>query len=69
MPASILGEVDHLLGGVSTRRTSTRHRCPSRGSAHVARILDGLGVLGNLDALGDNGGASYVCTARGHSWS
>ncbi|MGY3201633.1 hypothetical protein [Streptomyces sp. TE5632] len=63
MPASIHGEVDHLLGGVSTRRTSARHRCPSRGFAHVVGFLDGLGVLG------DNGGVSYVCTACGHSWS
>ncbi|MEW1867490.1 hypothetical protein AB0420_04730 [Streptomyces caelestis] len=57
MPASILEEVDHLLGAVSTRRTSTRLGRPSRGSAHVAQVL------------GDNGGISYVCTARGHSWS
>ncbi|MBL3666939.1 hypothetical protein JL475_13235 [Streptomyces sp. M2CJ-2] len=60
MPASILGEVDHLPGGVSTRRIPTRHRCPSRGFAHVVRVL---GVLGDNDA------ASYVCTACGHSWS
>ncbi|MEU7471611.1 hypothetical protein AB0A94_24335 [Streptomyces sp. NPDC044984] len=57
MPASILEEVDHLLGAVSTRRTSTRLGCPSCGSAHVAQVL------------GDNGGVSYVCTACGHSWS
>jgi hypothetical protein len=57
MPASILEEVDHLLGTVSTPRTSTRPGCPSRGSAHVAQVLD------------DNGGVSYVCTACGHSWS
>ncbi|WP_406727581.1 hypothetical protein WJ438_27350 [Streptomyces sp. GD-15H] len=57
MPASIHGEVDHLLGGVLTRRTSTRHRSPSCGSAHAAQVL------------GDNGVISYVCTARGHSWS
>ncbi|MFF9483649.1 hypothetical protein [Streptomyces sp. NPDC014676] len=57
MPASILEEVDHLLGAVSTRRTSTRLNCPSCGSAHVAQVL------------GDNGGISYVCTACGHSWS
>ncbi|MEZ3181958.1 hypothetical protein KYY02_25780 [Streptomyces pimonensis] len=57
MPASILEEVDHLLGAVSTRRSSTRLGCPSRGSAHVARVL------------GDNGGVSCVCTACGHSWS
>ncbi|PWI09573.1 hypothetical protein DIZ27_15895 [Streptomyces sp. NWU339] len=63
MPASIHGEVDHLLGGVSTRRTSIRHRCPSRGFAHVARVFDILGVLGGND------GVSYGCTACGHSWS
>ncbi|MEV5934616.1 hypothetical protein ACIQCD_22955 [Streptomyces sp. NPDC093250] len=57
MPASILEEVDHLLGAVSTRRTSTRLSCPSCGSAHVAQVL------------GDNGGISFVCTACGHSWS
>ncbi|MFF7854199.1 hypothetical protein [Streptomyces sp. NPDC007904] len=57
MPASIDQEGDHLLGAVSTRRTSTRLGCPSRGSAHVAQVL------------GDNGGISYVCTACGHSWS
>ncbi|MEU1266418.1 hypothetical protein ABZ839_31035 [Streptomyces cellulosae] len=57
MPASILEGVDHLLGSVSTRRTSTRLSCPSCGSAHVAQVL------------GDNGGISYVCTACGHSWS
>ncbi|MFI8306961.1 hypothetical protein ACIF80_26715 [Streptomyces sp. NPDC085927] len=57
MPASIHGEVDHLFGGVLTRRTSTRLRRPSCGSAHLA------------PTLGDNGGASYVCAACGHSWS
>ena len=57
MPASILEGVDHLLGAVSTRRTSTRLSCPSCDSAHVAQVL------------GDNGGISYVCTACGHSWS
>jgi len=57
MPASILGEGDRLLGGVSTRRTSTRLSCPFCGSAHVAQVL------------GDNGGISFVCTACGHSWS
>jgi transposase-like protein len=57
MPASILEEVDHLLGAASTRRASTRLSCPSCGSAHVAQVL------------GDNGGISYVCTACGHSWS
>ncbi|CAL9566204.1 hypothetical protein [Streptomyces sp. Tu 3180] len=57
MPASILEEVDRLLGAVSTRRTSTRLGCPSCGSARVAQVL------------GDNGGVSYVCTACGHSWS
>ncbi|WP_121545951.1 hypothetical protein [Streptomyces fungicidicus] len=57
MPASILGEGDRLLGGVSTRRTSARLSCPSCGSAHVAQVL------------GDNGGISFVCTACGHSWS
>ncbi|MGC2997455.1 hypothetical protein ACPF8X_03365 [Streptomyces sp. G35A] len=57
MPASIDQEGDHLLGAVSTRRTSTRLGCPSCGSAHVAQVL------------GDNGGISYVCTACGHSWS
>ncbi|MFF5155799.1 hypothetical protein ACFY3N_05950 [Streptomyces sp. NPDC000348] len=57
MPASILEEVDHLLGAVSTRRTSTRLGRPSRGSAHVARML------------GDDGGTSSACTACGHSRS
>ncbi|WP_081236497.1 hypothetical protein [Streptomyces viridosporus] len=59
MPASILEEVDHLLGAVSTRRTSTRRTptrlgCPSCGSAHIAQVL------------GDNGGIPSVRTARGH---
>ncbi|MEU9349837.1 hypothetical protein AB0D65_02180 [Streptomyces griseoloalbus] len=57
MPASIHEEVDHLLGAVSTPRTSTRLGCPSCGSAHAAQVL------------GDNGGISYMCTACGHSWS
>ncbi|MYS95301.1 MULTISPECIES: hypothetical protein [Streptomyces] len=57
MPASILEEVDHLLGAALTREMSTRLSCPSCGSAHVAQML------------GDNGGISYVCTACGHSWS
>ncbi|MET9440388.1 hypothetical protein [Streptomyces sp. NPDC006610] len=58
MPASILEEVGHLLGGAAlTRDTVTRLSCPSCGSAHVAQVL------------GDNGGISYVCTACGHSWS
>ncbi|MBJ7907632.1 hypothetical protein ACWDO7_19860 [Streptomyces sp. NPDC003656] len=57
MPASILGEVGHLLGTAWIRDTATRLRCPSCGSAHVAQVL------------GDNGGISYVCTACGHSWS
>ncbi|MDQ0990873.1 hypothetical protein [Streptomyces sp. V3I7] len=57
MPASILEEVGHLLGGASKRGTATRLSCPSCGSAHVAQVL------------GDNGGISYVCTACGHSWS
>ncbi|MGW5971205.1 hypothetical protein [Streptomyces sp. NPDC055186] len=60
MSASILGEVDHLFDGVSARRIPTRHHCPSRGFAHVAR------TLGGLDG---NGGVPYVCTACGHSWS
>ncbi|CAL9447576.1 hypothetical protein [Streptomyces sp. enrichment culture] len=57
MPASILEEVGHLLGGAVARGTATRFRCPSCGSPHVAQVL------------GDNGGVSYVCTACGHSWS
>jgi hypothetical protein len=57
MPESILEEVDHLLGAVSTPRTSTRPGCPSCGSADVAQVL------------GDSGGFSSVCTACGHSWS
>ncbi len=57
MPGSILEEVDHLLGAVSARRTSTRPSCPSCGSARVAQVLGG------------NGGISFVCTACGHSWS
>ncbi|MER6407346.1 hypothetical protein ABT269_28365 [Streptomyces viridosporus] len=57
MPASILEEVDHLLGAVSTRRTSTRLGCPSRGPARIAQVLGG------------NGGIPYVCTACGHSRS
>ncbi|MFG3316875.1 hypothetical protein ACGF3J_02380 [Streptomyces sp. NPDC048171] len=57
MPASILEEVGHLLGGAVARTTVTRLRCPSCGSGHVAQVL------------GDNGGISYVCTACGHSWS
>ncbi|MCW8381378.1 hypothetical protein [Streptomyces justiciae] len=57
MPASILEEVDGLLGAVLTRDTVTRLICPSCGSLHVAQVL------------GDNGGISYVCTACGHSWS
>ncbi|MCG8968324.1 hypothetical protein AB0L50_29055 [Streptomyces flaveolus] len=57
MPASILEEVGHLLGGAVTRNVATRLSCPSCGSAHVAQVL------------GDNGGISYVCTACGHSWS
>ncbi|MER5855313.1 MULTISPECIES: hypothetical protein [Streptomyces] len=57
MPASILGEVGHLLGAALIRNTATRLSCPSCGSAHVAQVL------------GDNGGISYVCTACGHSWS
>ncbi|MBU6530544.1 hypothetical protein ACFUIW_04225 [Streptomyces sp. NPDC057245] len=57
MPASILEEVGHLLGGAVARGTATRFRCPSCGSLHVAQVL------------GDNGGVSYVCTACGHSWS
>ncbi|MDX2596101.1 MULTISPECIES: hypothetical protein [Streptomyces] len=57
MPASILEEVGHLLGAALIRDTTTRLRCPSCGSAHVAQVL------------GDNGGISYVCTACGHSWS
>ncbi|GGT08225.1 hypothetical protein ACIP2X_26725 [Streptomyces sp. NPDC089424] len=58
MPASILGEVGHLLGEAALiRDTTTRLSCPSCGSAHVAQVL------------GDNGGISYVCTACGHSWS
>ncbi|MBD0425079.1 hypothetical protein AB0L35_00975 [Streptomyces sp. NPDC052309] len=57
MPASGLGEVEHLLEAAVTRDTVTRLSCPSCGSAHVAQVL------------GDNGGVSYVCTACGHSWS
>ncbi|MGW1585727.1 hypothetical protein [Streptomyces sp. NPDC002386] len=57
MPASILGEVGHLLGAALIRDTTTRLSCPSCGSGHVAQVL------------GDNGGISYVCTACGHSWS
>ncbi|MEV5429143.1 hypothetical protein [Streptomyces sp. NPDC052701] len=57
MPASILEEVDRLLGAALTRGKRTRLSCPSCGSAHVAQVL------------GDNGGISYVCTACGHSWS
>ncbi|MFD7435705.1 hypothetical protein [Streptomyces sp. NPDC059861] len=58
MPASILGEVGHLLGEAALiRDTTTRLSCPSCGSAHVAQVL------------GDNGGISFVCTACGHSWS
>ncbi|MFI2374421.1 hypothetical protein ACH5AO_05030 [Streptomyces sp. NPDC018964] len=57
MPASILEEVDHLLGAVSTRRTPTRLGCPSRVFAHVAQVPGG------------NGGVSRACTARGHSRS
>jgi hypothetical protein len=36
---------------------ATRLNCPSCGSAHVAQVL------------GDNGGVSFVCTARGYGWS
>jgi transposase-like protein len=57
MPASILGEVDHLFDAALTRGKVTPLGCPSCGSAHVAQVL------------GDNGGISYVCTACGHSWS
>ena len=57
MPASIIEEADRLLDAGVTRDTTTRPRCPSRGSGHVARVL------------GDNGGIPYVCTACGHSWS
>ncbi|GGS04597.1 hypothetical protein GCM10010269_49430 [Streptomyces humidus] len=60
MPASILGEVGHLSEVALTRDKATRLNCPSCpfcGSGHVALVL------------GDNGGASYVCTACGHSWS
>ncbi|MGV4885355.1 hypothetical protein ACSR0Z_01835 [Streptomyces viridosporus] len=62
MPASILEELDHLLGAVSTRRTSTRRTstrlgCPSRGPARIAQVLGG------------NGGVPYACTACGHSRS
>ncbi|MFE3637844.1 hypothetical protein [Streptomyces cellostaticus] len=57
MPASILGEVGHLLDAASIREKATRISCPSCGSGHVAQVL------------GDNGGISYVCTACGHSWS
>ncbi|MGW1538801.1 hypothetical protein ACWCPM_00635 [Streptomyces sp. NPDC002309] len=58
MPASILGEVGHLLGEAALMRDkTTRLSCPSCGSAYVAQML------------GDNGGISYVCTACGHSWS
>ncbi|MEV7191135.1 hypothetical protein AB0N81_04900 [Streptomyces sp. NPDC093510] len=60
MPASILGEVDHLSEAAAVRERSvprTLLDCPSCGSSHVAQVL------------GDNGGVSYVCTACGHSWS
>ncbi|MDX6364719.1 hypothetical protein ACFVYF_15720 [Streptomyces sp. NPDC058274] len=57
MPASILGETDHLLEAAVIRKKATLLDCPSCGSAHVAQVL------------GDNGGISYVCTACGHSWS
>ncbi len=57
MPASIREEVDHLLGAVTTRRTSTRPIRPSHGSAQVARVP------------GDNGGTSSACTARARSRS
>ncbi|CAM5306523.1 IS1 family transposase OS=Streptomyces alboniger OX=132473 GN=CP975_11660 PE=4 SV=1 [Streptomyces alboniger] len=60
MPASIIGEVDHLSDEAAMRERAGRRtllKCPSCGSAHVAQVL------------GDNGGVSYVCTACGHSWS
>jgi len=57
MPASILGEVDHLFDGAMTRGWTSPLGCPSCGSGHVALVL------------GDNGGTSYVCTACGRSWS
>lgn len=60
MPASILGEVDHLSDAAAIRNRAalrTLLDCPSCGSSHVAQVL------------GDNGGVSYVCTACGHSWS
>ncbi len=57
MPASVRGEVEHLLERVVSPRTATLLDCPSCGSLHVAQVL------------GDNGGISYVCTTCGHSWS
>ncbi|WSZ84806.1 hypothetical protein OG584_24165 [Streptomyces sp. NBC_00859] len=72
MPASMLDRV-HALAGGATARARPRHGtppncparpvrparrpCPSRGSAHVARMP------------GDSGGISYMCPACGHSWS
>ncbi|GGV57515.1 hypothetical protein [Streptomyces griseoloalbus] len=57
MPASIHEEVDHLLGAVSTPRTSTHLSRPSLGFEHAAQVF------------GHNDGISYVCTARGRSRS
>ncbi|SDC10854.1 hypothetical protein SAMN05216505_101422 [Streptomyces prasinopilosus] len=57
MPASIHAEVDHLFGAVSTRRTSTRLRRPSRGRAHPVPAPHG------------DGGAPFACTARGRDRS
>ncbi|MEU1077524.1 MULTISPECIES: hypothetical protein [unclassified Streptomyces] len=53
MPAS-RDAVPDLSG---TARTATPAGRPSRASSPVARLL------------GDRGSLSYVCTARGHSWS
>ncbi|WP_346072518.1 hypothetical protein [Streptomyces thermogriseus] len=57
MPASIIGEVGHLLGVALIHDTTTRLVCPSRSSLRAVR------------ALGGNGETPYVCTTCGHSWS
>ncbi|MEU6404740.1 hypothetical protein [Streptomyces sp. NPDC046985] len=53
MPASILEEGGRLLGAAWTGVTVTRLVRPSRGALRAAR------------PLGDDGGASYACTACG----
>ncbi|MEW1658190.1 hypothetical protein [Streptomyces sp. NPDC093707] len=58
MPTSILGQVDDLPGpAAACAEAGVALQRPSCRSSRVAQVLS------------DNSGVSFVCTARGRSWS